>query len=301
MRITVVIPSRGRVFGLTGILRSMRFLESGKHEVKYVVGVDEDDVETQEACKKLRDARVLPLGYRTDARPVSLGGLINQLALCEPADVYTAINDDIVCLTPNWDDEIAKEVEKLPHGVFWWTDASSNGALFPIVTEKWRAAAGGIFGEWFPFWYDDLCLLELWVMATDEEVHQLPILICDKPRTVTHRMRELRFWQRIYIASRVLRIKLAREIAEKLGLPRPASTEHIAALMNNQLRRVAPGWIQSIEDFQGDKTPPDENYKIAKERALKMLAEVELEVNVQEAANVPWAKAAKAALLNMAA
>src|SRR3990167_2392694 len=219
MRITVAIPSRGRVFGLTGILRTMKLLESGKHEVKYVVGVDRDDEETQVACKWL--GQQLPLGCRTDDRPVSLGGLINQLALCQPADVYTAINDDILCLSPNWDEEIAQAVEKLPYGVFWWTDRSGNGALFPIVTEKWREAAGGIFGEWFPFWYDDLCLLELWMMTTDDEIHQLDIFVCDKPRTVTHRMRELRFWQRVYIASRVLRVKQAREIAARLGLPPP--------------------------------------------------------------------------------
>lgn len=296
MRITVVVPSRGRVFGLAGILRSMHFLESGKHEVRYVVGADEDDAETQEACKALRSR--LPLGLRTDKRPVSLGGLINQLALCEPADVYTAVNDDIVCLTPNWDEEIANAVEKLPHGVFWWTDKSGNGALFPIVTEKWRAAAGGIFSEWFPFWYDDLCLLELWMMATDEAVQQLEIFLCDKPRTVTHRMRELKFWQQIYIASRVLRVKQARQIAERLGLPSPQCTEHVAVLMNAQLRRVEPGWIQQIEDNQGDKNPPDENYFIAKARAEKMLAEVKRDLDGQD---VPVARAARAALLAIAA
>ena len=286
MRISVVIPSRGRVLGLLGILRSMQFLESGKHEVRYVVGVDDDDEETRRACEWLGSKKQISLGVRVDARPVSLGGLINELALCKPADVYAAVNDDIVCLSPGWDEEIAKAVERLPHGVFWWTDGSGNGALFPIVTEKWRAAAGGIFSEWFPFWYDDLCLLELWMMTTDAEIQELDIKICDKPRTVTHRMRELKFWQNVYIATRKLRVAQAYDIAAKLGLPKPQGTEHIAALMNNHIKRVADEWIAEIEANQGDKTPPDENYRIAKDKARRMLEEVSPEIAANAAANV---------------
>jgi hypothetical protein len=272
VNITVVIPSRGRVRGLSAVIYGLHFLESGKHNVTYGVACDDDDPETSDFCKQ--ESKRVRLAYRIGKRHTSMGEMVNTMAQLIPADVYLVINDDVLCLSNNWDDVIAQAAEKTPHGVFWWTSACEQQVLFPIVTEKWRAAAGGIFSDFFPFWYDDLCLVELWTMTTDAESIILPINICDKPRTVTHRMRELTFWQKVYNGTRKLRVQKAYEMAEKLGLKRPDSPQHLAALLNLHLRRVSDEWINLIEHNQGDKNPPDAAYLKKRAEAEKMLNEI---------------------------
>lgn len=272
MDISVIIPSRGRTRGLAATLYGMQFLESGKHRVHYGVACDDDDPATITFCAEIQ--KHMNLSYRAVPRHPTLGEAINKLADLMPAQVYVLINDDVLVLTDKWDDVIAKAVEETPHGVFWWTSKGDANVLFPIITDKWKAACGSLLTSFFPFWYDDLCLCELWVMTTDKDNIFLPIDIIDKPKTVTHRMRELTFWQKVYTASRALRITQAREIAEKLGLPPPQSTEYIAKLMNAHLKTVSDAWIQQIEDNQGDKAEPDEAYKIAKARALALFPNV---------------------------
>lgn len=269
MDITVIIPSRGRTVGLSAVLYSLRFLESGENNVSYGIACDVDDPETIELCKARQ--KIMPLAYKVGPRQTTMGQTINTMAELMPADVYCVINDDVLCLSHDWDVHIEKAVQKTPHGVFWWKSGGDCQVLFPIVTEKWRKAAGGIFSTLFPFWYDDLCLCELWTMTTDSDNIILDCVIIDKPRTVTTRMRELKFWQQVYTRSRALRVKQARDIAEKLGLPSPQGTEHVAALMTSHLKTVPDWWIEQIENNQGDKSPPDPAYLQAKENAQRVL------------------------------
>lgn len=276
MRIAVVTPSRNRVVGLSAVLQTLRYLESGKHEVRYGVISDEDDPATFEWCKT---AKHIPLVNRVEPRYQTMGGAINEMSewmhVNLGSEVFTVINDDILCLTPNWDDIIAKAVEETPHGVFWWNDTNEQGyeALYPIVTDKWRKAAGGLFTDYFPFWYDDLCLAELWTMTTDSDNIRLDCQICDKPVKTT-RMRELSFWQQVYTKSRKLRVAKAYEMADKLGLPRPSSPEMIKALVDSKLKRVSDEWLDSIEQNQGETTAPDSAYLDAKARAEVLLQSI---------------------------
>ena len=245
----------------------MRFLESGKHRVHYGIACDDDDSETMGYCADIK--KYMLLGYSAQPRRPTMGDAFNEMAMLMPAEVYVLANDDMLVLSDEWDDVIAEAVEKTPHGVFWWTAAGKRNVLVPIITEKWRAAQGGLFTSFFPFWYDDLCLAELWVMTTDSDNIILPINIIDKPRTITHRMRELVFWQKVYNASRVLRVTQAQEIAEKLGLPKPEGSKYVAERLNDHVGNVSDERLQQIQDNQGDKEPPDVAYNIAKERALR--------------------------------
>ena len=272
MDITVIIPSRGRVTGLHLIMRSMNFLESGKHRVHYGVACDDDDVGTIVACQEIQ--KEILTGYRVGPRQCSLGGLINDMAVRMPADVYVGVNDDVLCLEPDWDDKIAQAVKKKPYGVFWWTNALPQEVLFPIVTEKWRTAAGSIFTDHYPFWYDDLCLMETWCMTTDEAPQVLGIKIADRTKTITHRMRELKFWQKFYTETRVLRVKNSLMISEKLGLPEPKSIHKMAQKLTEHLLTVPDEKLTEIERNQGETTPPDEAYLIAKARAQSILDEI---------------------------
>lgn len=275
MRIVVITPSRGRVFGLTAVLSTLKYLESGRHQVKYCVISDDDDPETAAFCAA---AKHIPITNRVGPRQTTMGGAINDMAeyaSSQGAEVYTVINDDVLCLSANWDQTIAEAVEKTPHGVFWWgcDPSMTQDALYPVVTEKWRKAAGGIFTDYFPFWYDDLCLAELWLMATDSEALRLDCQIIDKPVRTT-RMRELRFWQQVYTKTRVLREKQARDIAGALGLPVPECTVHVSKLMTARLKAVPDEKLDEIERTQGETSAPDDAYLMAKANAEELLRNI---------------------------
>lgn len=271
-KISVVIPSRGRVRGLSAIVTALYFLRSYKNDIQFGVVCDEDDEPTINFCREIQ--KEIPLSYLVGPRRETMGEMVNSMAEKLPADAYLVINDDVMCLSLNWDQCIAEALEKTPHGVFWWASEGEHQVLFPIVSHAWKEAAGGVFSDFFPFWYDDLCLVELWTMTTSEESIILPIKICDRPKTITHRMRELKFWQKVYNGTRKLRVKKAYEIAEKLGLETPQAPDKIAILLDLHMRRVSDENIQKIEDNQGDKNPPDAAYLRKREAAEKLLNEI---------------------------
>ncbi len=270
MDITVIIPSRKRVRGLYAVLSSLRMLESGLHKISYGVCLDNDDSETRDFC--IEAQKVMPLAYRCGPRQKTMGGVINDMAERMKGDVFLVINDDILCISPSWDREIANAVEKTDYGVFWWNNALPTDtrrfmdALYPIITDKWRQAAGGIFTDHYPFWYDDLCLIELWYMTTEKEPLRLDISIVDKP-VMTTRMRDLKFWQSLYTKTRRERVKKGIEIAEKLGLPIPKTGGIMAEKLTEALVSMSDERLKEIELNQGESSPPDEAYLVAKSRA----------------------------------
>ena len=258
-----------RVRLLATALTSMRYLESGDNTVHYYVIYDDDDEETHDFCQKLRNSN-FPLGYRRGPRFETMGGVINQVAEYahdnDKSDVYLVINDDTLCLSLNWDRYISEAVEKTPYGVFWWKNALPVETLFPIVTEKWRQAAGGMFTDHYPYWFDDLCLIELWMMATDQEAIFLDCTLIDKP-VHTHRMRDLRFWQQVYNKTRPMRVEKAVEIAEKLGLPKPRMLQTFAKMIDKEFSGMTSDRLREIELSQGDvKITPDPSYLKVKAR-----------------------------------
>lgn len=277
MDISVIIPSRKRTRGLSAIITSMHLLESGKNKVTYGVACDADDNQTITLCEQLK--KEIPLAhYIGPGRPSSLGGLVNYMASHMPADVYTAVGDDNICLTPYWDEVIAQAVKAVPHGVFWWKNAFPEEATYAIVTEKWRAAADRkIFTDSYPFWFDDLCLLETWMMATGQEAMVLDCTIADKPYH-TYRMRDLWFWREFFTETRGLRIKQSHKIAERLGLPDPDFATAFAEKMTIALEKMPKERIEQIERNQGETNiPPDHNYVMTRARAERILSELHKE------------------------
>jgi hypothetical protein len=236
--------------------------------VRYCVACDDDDEPTKEF---LRDARMeMGISVRVGPRPDNLGSVANDLALHWPADVYQVFGDDLLCITYGWDKNLAEAVRKTPHGVFWMKSARTDESLVPAVTEKWRAAAGGIFTEHFPFWYDDLWLIELWVMATDADPIYLENTVVDKP-TATHRMRDLAFWSRFFIHMRQARVEHGREIARNLGLHTPVIGQEFANRMN-KYGPLSAEFAAKVElGNKAETTPPSGAYLRIKARAENLM------------------------------
>lgn len=276
MKITVIIPSRNRPLRLMDTITTAKELESGKHQVTYVVGCDDDDEKTDAACQLLQSGGSVAYGK---FRRTTLGKMVNELALAAPADVYCSLCDDIRITTAYWDEKIAEAVEAKPDGVFWWKTSEDRPASYAIVTEKWRAAAGYIFTDYFPFWFDDLWLLELWILAANSGPAEQPAdstawlyvdaSLEDRPYN-TQRMRDLAFWHGFYQEMRPTRVAEAKRIAAALGWNVvPEIIDRLAAQIGPNAAFVAD--MHNIEARQGDKNEPTPEYLQAKARAAAML------------------------------
>jgi hypothetical protein len=237
------------------------------------VACDDDDEPTKHALRELRQSG-LPVFVRVGPRPETLGSVANDLAAHWPADVYQVFGDDLMCITHGWDEILAQAVEKTPHGVFWMKSAKDQQSLVPAVTEKWRVAAGGIFTEYFPYWFDDLWLTESWVMATGEEPIFLESLVVDRPAS-THRMRELDFWAKFYYTMRQERAAHGRKIAALLSLPDKDFGAEVARRFSERMDTYPPlnrnDAIKIETSNKAETTPPSEAYLRTKARAEELM------------------------------
>ena len=263
MKLNVLLPSRGRPKRLISAVTLMHQKTSGRHDVSYIIGCDSDDPETIAAvyALSLKVPNVRP--YCTVRLP-SLGEMANRMAERFPADVYASLPDDVEIITQNWDYAIYASWMQRPDGVWWWH--TETKAACPVVSEKWRSAAGGIYTDYFPFWWDDCWLMQVWIMASGGGCLGLPATLEDKAY-LTHRMRDLKFWTDFYVNRKEERWQRAEQIAAKLGWPKPQRGEVLGDVNDDFWGR-----IESIQEKQGDRGEPTQEYLKAKRRAELLMA-----------------------------
>lgn len=243
-------------------------MESGKHDVTYVIGCDEDDQETINVCELMKmEGR---LAYGIFKRTGSLGAMDNGLALRVPADAYAVLADDLM-LTQDWDDKIADAWAAKPDGVYWWKCKTDPPSLAPVVSHKWFKAAGYLFTDYFPFWWDDIWLMKVWILAAETAPIYIDAYLKDTP-VHTHRMRDLRFWTDFYQWLEPRRISEAKRIAAALGWELTGITDDLAkAIMAAPVAEFLD-LIPHIEASQGDMhKEPTPEYLKAKARAERLM------------------------------
>lgn len=276
MKISVVIPSRGRPLRLRTVIRNLQQLESGRNDVLYLIGADNDDPDTIGQGEMLMGPNLkggqVVVG-KFDRCP-SLGEYVNQMAADFPADVYCALCDDVMVLTEGWDRKIAEAVEARPDGVFWWKCDEKRAATYAIVTEKWRKASGRIFDDYFPYWWSDIWLLHVWMLASETGWLYVDAVLEDRPNN-TQRMRDLRFWGNFYLDRHEERIAEADRIREALGWgPRTLTRESLLKFADTACG-LTPDFFadaDNIEARQGERGPVFPAYVQAKERAEMLMA-----------------------------
>ena len=264
MKISVLIPSRGRPQLLQECVTSLHVRASGRHEITYAIGCDSDDHQTMAMSHVMRWAHGMPVAVHCAVRRPSLGQIANDLALAYPADIYCSLCDDIVAQTAGWDEAIAQTWRERPDGVWWWNNRTN--ATYAIVSEKWRAAAGRIFTDYFCFWWDDLWLLQVWKYASGEHILTANAWLDDRAPS-TQRMRDLECWAKFYWSRGEERLAEARRIAAALGWPR------ITAPSRRELR-PDPAFARRltvIQDHQGEKAPPTPEYVRALRRVQTIM------------------------------
>ena len=270
MNILIITPSRGHPAGLLSVITSAAALASGKHHITHAVAIDEDDAATAEALEHFPNSHVTVV---RGPRSRSLGGIVNPLLASSGVDVYLGLSDRSYLLTPRWDAVLAQAVEKVPHGVFWLTHPDlPRSPIFPVITRRWREAAGEVFTDYFPFWFDDTWIAETWRFATGMAPLMLPIQAFRQPHK-TAGLRDLEFWYRFFFALRPMRAEAGQRIATRLGLP-GVDAARIAQLLEAGDAQLLPRVPQIEAEYgsPGKPTEPDQRYLQAKARAEAILA-----------------------------
>lgn len=229
--------------------------------MQYLIGCDSDDPKTIEAAYTM-SLRLPSLKPVVSVRQPSLGGIVNHLSAQADADVYCSLCDDIECLDHGWDECIRVNWESLPVGVWWW--GCPTDTTFAIVSKAWKEAAGYIFTDYFPFWFDDMWMWELWKLTTA----RMPVVIEAKVRDcgpATHRMRDIGFWCDFFLHMRGHRMAEAKRIAGLLGFTLAPNPEQQFLQSNPDCD------VFKIQAKQGDPGPPTPEYLRAYERARSLM------------------------------
>lgn len=273
MRIDVLVPSREREQSLQAVLVSLHALSSGAHDVRYVVVCDDDDIATKAVAMTISG-----MDIRVDAAPrAMIHKRENALIAKSDADVFMPWADDLFCLSPSWDEIIANIVTKAKLPAFSWQevqDPKNHTAI--VLTKEWVKAAGRFYPEYFPFWFADTWMKEVFAFVYGQDMPIVEHLRFSHKRAPTINMHDLAFWFKVFAHTRPERIEEARRVAAVCDIPfvkRPDLTAIFERADAWQLQRVP----QYEVIFGSDREPPSAAYLEAKEKAEKMMSEAALE------------------------
>jgi hypothetical protein len=280
MRIAVAILSRGHPDALTGVIMGLWRLRTEQHEIDFRIAVDEDDEDTLECSQWLREIPSRHREWHIGPRPTTRGEVENSvLSFCNAVDVVTLMTDRTFCITPGWDEAIAKAVTEKPNRALWWSCPSDNVCAIPIIPKQWLEACDYKWSpEIFPFWWDDT-----WNQHIDLLIHGMPSLKVKTSyagqRGKTTRGREFGFWLQVFLDTLPLRVQAAKEMAPKLGVEFKERAD-VMLYLQKYADNMRAG-IDQIEKTFGDPSDPGPEYFIAKRRAEAMLEEMK---SIREAA-----------------
>lgn len=132
-KISILVPTRGRVKRLETLMRSYNETSDGETS-ELVYRADDNDRETVEF---LRDKLVVvgPRLHGYDSLPV----FFNDMLHIATGDVFMMGNDDMVFRTPGWAQLVLSEANKYSDGLFDIGVNSHNRDHYPFATVSRRA------------------------------------------------------------------------------------------------------------------------------------------------------------------
>lgn len=273
MKISVAMVSRGRETAMSAVIMGLWRLKSGLHEVDFHIGVDTDDDETVAAGIRLQ--REVALTIHTGPRPIARGEVENStLAHVKGCDVTTLMTDRTFCITPGWDDGLAKVAVEKPNRVLWWMCPHDPVCAIPIIPKAWLDACDWKWSpEIFPFWFDDT-----WNQHIDLLIHGMPSLKArvaySGTRGITTRGRDFEFWINLFRETFPMRVRQARKMAATMGIEWKLN-EEVAQYFENHHNALING-VAGLQSTFGDPSEPGPEYMEAFARAQKIMSELKV-------------------------
>ena len=266
MKIDVIIPSRGNPTRLMAVLTCFDQLSTGNHEVTYRIICDMDDPLTCKAAESLKLNTAIHIGTG------NLQTRMNDAAKEGDAQIVTTAADDVFPLAQDWDGILAVADAKNIPAFSWQEVRDPTNHTNLVFSRKWLKAVGRMLSEYFPFWFGDTWVAEVFEMAFTQPMPIISNLPWGGRRGKTRGMRDLAFWFEFFAATRIERVAEARALCfayeRKFEVP-----EAMAADMKRrdaeQLTRV-PQYEQWFGANQGD---PSEQYVKMKTAADQWLVQ----------------------------
>ena len=126
-KISVLVPTRGRIPRLEQMLASYHHTQSGVSEL--VFRVDNDDQESAEFLRRF-GPKVMQgdrlLGYKSTPQ------FLMDMVPLATGDIFMVGNDDMLFETPEWDRKIVYEANRYPDGLFNIGVTTLNTTHFPF-------------------------------------------------------------------------------------------------------------------------------------------------------------------------
>jgi hypothetical protein len=141
--LSLIVPSRGRVAQLRRMLAGLVETANHPEALEVVLVVDSDDPASHLVRREGLNVRtiVVPPG-------LTMGALNTAGYEASFGRYLMLLNDDVVALTPGWDDKVLARLSRFPDGVVLVhvndTLLRDNLCTFPIVSRAFCALAGGI-------------------------------------------------------------------------------------------------------------------------------------------------------------
>lgn len=258
MILTAVLATRGRPELLQRTV-DITVTNMSLQSTRLVVMVDEDDTETLERFA-VKDHRVQ---VEVRPRPDSLGEKFNMGCEAAPADVYLAMVDYAPHVTPGFDALILKAASVFPDGIGVVYNHLANLSFPQInaVTHRLTELMGGMYPEWFPYWFVDHWLDD--VARTIDRIAVADVWVDVSKRPGTQGMREPAFWATLYDALRYERHEVCEKIIAEMDEPEWRKTllrqNHVmvderAQMLNSEVRQMpaketdtTPGYMRLRE------------------------------------------------------
>ena len=263
MKIAVLIPSRGAPRRLQAVVQAYHELRSGENDTVYCVVCDKDDPDTARACNELADAG---MSWFICEGVGNLNSRLNAAARSINADIVTIASDDNFPLAWHWDRIIQQCAEEFD-AFSWEEKIEPTNCTYPVLTRKWIQAVGRVFPEYFPFWFADTWIREVYHLAHGQPINIVIGLPMAGWRGATRGMRELGFWFQFFASTRIERVAEAQRVAG-----RELTKEHLAPILDNMAEwdRLQHARVPQFERaFKAETGVPSARYVAAKEVALQ--------------------------------
>lgn len=257
---------------MVGVIMTLWRLRSGRHDLVFNIGLDDDDENSILAAQNL--AEEAPVAIHQAPRPVARGEIENRvLQASKDADIVTMLTDRTFCITPGWDDALAAGVMEQPTRLTWWSCPEDKVCVMPIIPKPWLQACDYRWSpEIFPFWFDDT-----WNQQIDLMLYGMPSIkhaaTYSGIRAFTNRARDFGFWINVFRNTLPQRVEIAKQMAPRLGVQyqdRPEVFEyferHYQTLIGN---------IPRLEEMFGDQGEPGPGYAIARANAEQFFPQTE--------------------------
>lgn len=277
MNIAIIIPSRGRPLSLKAVLVALHSLASGANRLSYTVLADKDDPDTawyiEDVREMLEGTKDAPTGntltiIQDENRLINVRE--NEIAPTLRADAYMPWADDLFPMAQNWDVIVQYAIEQANVPAFSWQEANDPTNHTAIVISKvWYEATGRLFPDYFPFWFADTWMKEVFQFAFGAQMPIIEQLRFGGKRGATGNMHDLAFWFRVFAETRDERIEDARKVCKAMGISMPdhAEAEALFERGDQMQLRAVPRYEEAFG--AGSKVPTD-FYREAKARAEKL-------------------------------